>query len=205
MKHSNKYQHYALDVNNNIINIRDTLKTKNEEYFCPHCHKEMITKRGNIRQWHFAHKTDKCSYDKYLHSLAEIMIMDWFNSKDKIVLSLLTDGKCDKSGDCVFFNEKDCTGQVYDDCNLKKYYSKCVREKKYKDFVADLYCEKENNPLFIEIFVTHKCSEEKKLSGIRIIEIGITSEEDIFNITNSNVLKESDNIRLYNFKRNKML
>ena len=75
MQQSQKYQHFAFDVNNNIIDIHNTDKVCEQLYFCPHCHNEMIAKRGNIRQWHFAHKTDKCSYDNYLHSIAEKMIM----------------------------------------------------------------------------------------------------------------------------------
>lgn len=83
MQHSQKYQHFALDANNNIIDIHSADKVCEKRYFCPHCHNEMIAKRGNVRQWHFAHKTEKCSYDKYLHSIAEKMIMDWFNPKGK--------------------------------------------------------------------------------------------------------------------------
>ena len=81
MQHSQRYQHFAFDVNNNIIDIHNTDKICEQRYFCPYCHNEMIAKRGNIRQWHFAHKTEKCSYDNYLHSIAKKMIMDWFNQK----------------------------------------------------------------------------------------------------------------------------
>ena len=63
----NQYQHYASDINNNIIHVKDTSNLEVQKYYCPYCNNEMITKRGNVRQWHFAHKTDKCSYDKYLH------------------------------------------------------------------------------------------------------------------------------------------
>ena len=60
MQHSQKYQHFALDANNNIIDIHSADKVCGKRYFCPHCHNEMIAKRGNVRQWHFAHKTEKC-------------------------------------------------------------------------------------------------------------------------------------------------
>lgn len=66
MNHTNRLQHFALDANGNIIDINETKDIDDKQYFCPHCHNEMIAKRGDIRQWHFAHKTDKCSYDKYL-------------------------------------------------------------------------------------------------------------------------------------------
>jgi len=53
MQHSHRYQHFALDASNNIVDIKNV--HDDQQYFCPHCHKEMITKRGKIRQWHFAY------------------------------------------------------------------------------------------------------------------------------------------------------
>lgn len=208
MQHSHKLQHFALDDSSNIIDIKNTNDADGHRYFCPFCHKEMITKRGNIRQWHFAHKSDKCSYDKYLHSIAEIMIMDWFNKKETVMLFMDNYEKCNKYGNCVFYDEKNCKGTRIVQFDLKKYYSKCIQEHGYKGFVADLYCENHNNsnsPIFIEIFVTHECSQEKKSSEIRIIELTIQSEEDILNIVNSNELVESEMVRLYNFRRKEIL
>uniref|UniRef100_UPI002597355A competence protein CoiA family protein n=1 Tax=Bacteroides acidifaciens TaxID=85831 RepID=UPI002597355A len=202
MQHSHRYQHFAIDVDNNIINIKNADEANGQRYFCPYCHKEMITKRGHIRQWHFAHKTDKCSYDKYLHSIAEILIMNWFNKQKSIILDMYNYEKCNEYKSCVFYNKEKCKGRKRVQFDLKKYYSKCTTEHKYNGFIADLYCERDNNtnsPLFIEIFVTHECSHEKKNSGIRIIELTIQSEEDILNIVNSSKLIENGMVRLYNF------
>jgi predicted RNA-binding Zn-ribbon protein involved in translation (DUF1610 family) len=203
-----QFQHFALDINDNIIDIRKTADFESQNYYCPHCHNEMITRRGNIRQWHFAHKADKCSYDKYLHSIAEIMIMEWFNKKNSIMLGLENDLKCDKFDSCVYFNFLHCKATEKQQYDLKKYYSKCIKEYGYGGFISDLYCEnntKPNSPIFIEIFVTHKCTQDKINSGIRIIELKIQSEEDIINIINSNILKEGDKVKLYNFKRKEFL
>ena len=199
----NQYQHYASDINNNIIHVKDTSNLEVQKYYCPYCNNEMITKRGNVRQWHFAHKTDKCSYDKYLHSIAEIMIMDWFNKSQNVFLLMQHDLKCNTYDSCVYFNFMYCQAIEKRQYDLKKYYSKCIKEYGYKGFVADLYCgnnTKPNEPIFIEIFVTHKCSEEKINSGIRIIELKIQSEEDIINIINFNKLEEGEKVKLYNFK-----
>ncbi len=208
MKHSNAYQHFALDADNRIVDIKDVDSSDGQKYNCPHCHNEMITKRGNVRQWHFAHKADKCSYDKYLHSIAEIMIMDWFNQNEHISLSIRSYAKCDKYDNCVFHDETSCKERSMVSFDLKTYYSTCIKEQRYGNYVADLFCKNENNPdspIFIEIFVTHECSQEKKNSGIRIIELVIQSEEDILNIVNSTNLTEGKNVRLYNFKRKEQL
>lgn len=119
MQHSQKYQHFALDANNNIIDIHSADKVCGKRYFCPHCHNEMIAKRGNVRQWHFAHKTEKCSYDKYLHSIAEKMIMDWFNQKESIVLEMEAHQKCSQYGACIFRMNEICTGRTTVQYNLK--------------------------------------------------------------------------------------
>lgn len=121
MKYSHTYQHFALNTDNCIINIKD-VDYSGEPYFCPHCHNEMIAKRGNIRQWHFAHKADKCSYDKYLHSIAEIMIMNWFNQKEHIILSMDNYEKCNKYDNCVFHDEKNCKRAKRVQFDLKTYY-----------------------------------------------------------------------------------
>lgn len=205
MQQSCRYQHFALDENNEIIDIQRTAGINDSQYFCPHCHKEMIAKRGSIRQWHFAHKSDKCSYDKYLHSIAEIMIMDWFNKKESIVLVMNVYEKCNMYDDCKFHHNDGCRRSSSIQYDLKKYYSGCKKEQGYNGFVADLLCESPqypNKPIFIEILVTHECSQEKKNSGIRIIEFEIESEEDILNIVHSSQIREGKKVRLYNFKRN---
>lgn len=206
MEHIRRLQHLALDQDNNIVDIKNT--EDNKKYYCPFCHKEMITKCGAIREWHFAHKTEACSYDNYLHSIAEIMIMDWFNSNDQIMLYMNTKEKCNRFKECAFYNDTNCSRTKKVKYNLKNYYTKCAREHGHQGFIADLFCEhnsKPNVPIFIEIDVTHKCSPAKINSGIRIIEIPIQSEEDILNITSSVHLIENKTVRLYNFIRKESL
>lgn len=199
------FQHFALTNNNHLIHIKETDNTNSQYYYCPHCHKEMIPKRGSIRQWHFAHKANQCSYDKYLHSIAEIMLMHWFNTSEHIYLNMQNIAKCDKYDSCSFRNNEDCTRPNMEQFDLKRYFFNCIPEHRHSNFVADLYCENRSNynePIFIEIMVTHECSQEKKESGIRIIELIIQSEEDILEIINSQHLTEGPTVRLYNFKRN---
>lgn len=117
------------------------------------------------------------------------------------------DEKCSACNDCTFYSETNCHKATTVRYDLKRYYSRCEQEKGYNGFVADLLCKNDNspaNPIFIEIFVTHECSLEKRKSGIRIIEFLIHSEEDILNIVSSSQISESDMIRLYNFKRKEM-
>ncbi len=203
-----KLQHFALDENDKLVDIHDCPKREQQTFLCPCCRKELIAKRGGVRQWHFAHKVKACSYDKYLHSISEVLIMDWFNESESITIDMNSYRKCIRTGECKFYNENYCLATQRSRFDIKKYYSRCVREQRYNNFVADLFCQRNNgtdSPLFIEIFVTHECSEKKISSGIRIIEISIQSEEDVLEIVNSHYLIESERVRFYNFKCNKTL
>lgn len=197
------YQRFALNDSNEIVDITNSSLSCGK-YICPYCHSEMIAKRGKIRHWHFAHKSEKCSYDKYLHSIAEIMIKDWFNREEHIFLAMDNYVKCKINDKCVFYDETECKVAKRVEFDLKNFYTKCILEHKYNGFVADLFCEHIKNidlPIFVEIFVNHECSQEKIESGIRIIELSVETEEDILNIIKSNKFIEGEKVRLYNFKR----
>ena len=43
-RNSHKYQHFALDQDNNIVDIKNTVD--NNKYYCPNCHAKMILKRA---------------------------------------------------------------------------------------------------------------------------------------------------------------
>lgn len=207
-EHFEEYRHFALDEDNNFIDIknvpkRDSNTKSKRRFFCPSCRKEMIARQGNKRRHHFAHKANQeCPYDNYLHSIAEKLIMDWFNKQKSIILTMNIPEKCANTVSCNFYNDY-CIRTVEKDFDLKKYYKKCTKEKEYKSFRADIYCECKypDKPIFIEIFVTHECDKKKIESGIRIIEFKIESEKDILEIIKSNQIKENEKTRLYNFKR----
>ncbi len=203
-----RYQHYAIDVNGNWVHIKDAEKSMNHIYRCPICNDIMICKQGDIRDWHYAHKTKQCDYNQYLHTLAKHLLCKWFNENEVITLNLRPWTKCSHYDKCPW---KD---SGYSDCrflgnkmpiNLKKWFDNSVEEKGFvkndKHFVADIFCQNKNNPnnpLFLEIFVTHECEQIKKDSGIKIIEFKIESEVDIHYIMH-HPIEESEKIRFYNF------
>ncbi len=205
MKEKQAKYRYALNKNNEIIEIQDAHQVGGE-YYCPHCGDQMICKCGTKNVWHFAHVKAKCNYDKYLHTLAEQRILEWFNNTNDISVVLQTNDICEKHNDCKFFSEEICQKVINTEAfNLKRYYSFCEKEKHYEKngqkFIADILCHPvsdKNEPLFIEICVSHPCEEEKLKSGIRIIEFVIKTEDDIDKVINQKIQK-SDKVRLYNF------
>jgi hypothetical protein len=102
---------------------------------------------------------------------------------------------------------------------LKKEYDTCEVEVNYNGYRADLMLSSKEhpnqNPLFIEISVTHDCEQVKIHSNIQIIEIKIDNEEDVSLplIEEDNMLLQLGNdnpyefyeslphVRFYNFQR----
>lgn len=54
---------FANDYNDNRIHIDDT--QSNNEYYCPYCGAPVITKKGDVRQHHFAHKVSHACRDTW--------------------------------------------------------------------------------------------------------------------------------------------
>lgn len=142
MAKKKEIQHFALNKRGGIVDVQNIEDGDQETYFCPHCKEEVITKRGKRRQWHFAHKKKTCDYDKYLHSIAEILIKQWFDKQEVIILDMAATEKCSDYNRCVFRHECNCMRECRVSYNLKQFYSSCTPERKYKGFVADLLCER---------------------------------------------------------------
>lgn len=206
MKKTGVQYRYARNENNELIEIHEA-RSIGGTYYCPECGKKMICKCGSKNAWHFAHNKSECDYNKYLHTIAEERISEWFNTSNEVPLVLKTNAVCDNSTNCKFFREEFCAKEIdSEEFNLKDYYTICEKEKGYEKngqrFVADLLCipkNEKNEPLFIEICVTHPCEKEKIESGIRIIEFVIKTEDDIDKVLNQKEIRKSDWARLYNF------
>ena len=205
MKEKQVKYRYALNKNNELIEIQSAHRVKGE-YYCPECGKEMTCKCGQKNAWHFAHNKAECDYNRYLHTIAEQRLLEWFNTSNEIFLVLRTKGICNNAKECRFYREYLCEKQIDSDkFNLKQYFTHCEKEKAYEKnghrYIADLLCHQKNQkyePLFIEICVNHPCEQQKLDSGIKIIEFVIKSEDDIDEIK-ENIIRESEKIRLYNF------
>lgn len=61
---------YANDPDNNLVHIKDAKRYV--QYTCPNCKDGMIPKLGEIRAWHFAHKTHVCPFNNYKKTITEL-------------------------------------------------------------------------------------------------------------------------------------
>ena len=57
---------FASDYNDNRVHVDET--HSNQEYYCPYCGAPLITKKGDVRQHHFAHKQNHVCSDTWAHS-----------------------------------------------------------------------------------------------------------------------------------------
>ena len=202
---------YALDSTRNfLVHIDDAIE--GEIYYCPYskCGERLFIRDGKVRRKHFSHikNAEKCSYDNYLHTLAERKIAEWFNSVETLNLKLNIDVYCGNYDKCIWVNNNreelnSCKKKRLYPFNLKKYYDSIEIEKREGEFKWDLWLTNSQNiysPMAIEIYVTHKCEDNKLNSKVRIIEIKINSEEQLEALVGSNKLIEGDNISCFNFE-----
>ena len=215
---------FAKDSDGNIININDvTEKDRAKHFFCIGCDNEMRPVIKGKKQHHFRHKAIViCNHETYLHRLGKGFIKWMFNNHDSFPISYYVNYFCDKTTNCKFADFiNSCNRREPYSVDLKKYYDTCEEEVSYRGFRADLMLSSsehpDHRPIFIEISVSHDCEPEKINSGIRIIEIKLQSEYDVFRSLNEENLfidttQEIDtkhpykadllpSLRFYNFKR----
>lgn len=204
---SNKEQYYALDSSGNIVYIQAANPDK-EAFFCLHCYQQMVAKQGKVRQWHFAHKvlSPNCSYESYLHSLAKFLILQKLRSEQSFRIEITAPFSCANKETCLWYEDsckEPCKWTGYKNFDLKKFYNTFEVESAYDNFRADILLSnsiKKFAPVFIEIYVSHPCEQQKIDSGNKIIELKINSEDDIKSIVDSSIITEDGNrIRFYNF------
>lgn len=179
------------------------------KYFCPHCHSEMYPTFGLIQEHHFRHNGAPCKHDNYLHSVAEILFQTEYlkclESAEPFIIELHSRVSCDRN--CIEKKNRLCTSfHNTTNIDLTKIYSNVKLETNVN--LADgrfrrpdiLLSSNTGEQLWIEIWVKHETTEEKRSDG-HIIELKITSEKDLEQIKNHKLTKTVDNelaVRLFN-------
>ncbi|MBQ8704457.1 MAG: hypothetical protein IJ524_08810 [Bacteroidales bacterium] len=179
IKHS-----YALDNDGSPVSIYDAIKKR--DYKCIDCGGRMRLAGGDGTQknLYFFH-IDKCTCTDYsgettLHNYAKHYFANLFSKANHFEIKYHVEESCCK--EICRFDRKYCRRFVQNCFDLKKYYDRSDVERKYGDFTADVLLTSNrfpDDPIFIEIEVTHACSEEKIQTGYKIIEIKIPKNYDV--------------------------
>lgn len=171
------------------------------KYFCPHCHSEMYPTFGFKQEHHFRHNGTRCEYSNYLHSLAEGMFKEEYlkclKNNLPFILEMSNRTTCDRK--CQLNTNNQC-GKFVDTTTIDL-------TKKYTDIKLEtnvnlvdgsfrrpdiLLLSDTGEQLWIEIWVTHETTTEKRNDG-NIIELKISSENDLENIRKHKVSKSYNN------------
>lgn len=220
---------YAYDEERKLVHISALTKDSRDGhiYKCLSCGSVMIPRLGDINIHHFAHKVDvECNNETYLHILSKEILRKRFYSSDSFEISLYQTAKCDLYERCPIQKaDEECIREVLEPYDLKKYYCNCLLEdwdpitKKRPDLKL-VSNNPQREPIWIEIYVTNPCSDDKIQKNRRIIEIKIETEEQAKSLMTAKIKETPHNynevswdswnedsltINFYNFERNKDL
>lgn len=206
-----KYGYALINDTGKVVGI-DSLRGKNQynyHFNCPHCHDEMYPTFGRIQAHHFRHKGKTCQHQRYLHSLAEQVFIQEFqtcrNTGLPFILEIHRKVLCNRH--CVSNYDGCCEANLentiyvdlagmYVDAQLEATVF-CSESTRRPDVLLKT---EEGDQLWIEFWVTHETDEEKKKEG-NILEIKIFSEEDINQFRNHKIIitkGNDDSVRLFN-------
>ena len=199
---------YALDAKGNVISIDDVPieYSRRGRYYFPGTGAEMIARKGKKVAWHFAHKDgNPGALETYLHNTGKFLFKQVFEAAEKFTISLPAKAVCVHSGSCPVEERYPCHFHDYTSFKLKEYYDKCEIEKDCEvgdeTFRPDVLLVPKNPkhpPVFVEIYVTHESTYEKRHSGTRMIEIKLESEDD-FKLIEKCHISSNKKVKLYGF------
>lgn len=179
---------------------------KGFKYTCPYCKNTLRPRlsRGSRRS-HFAHNPGECcDQDRYIHSTAERLLKEKWDRNEPFEITFGVRTVCSRFTTCFYSQayKHQCFFHKPETFDLKKYYSTCLVEKKYGEFIPDLCLIDEtgkHEPIFIEIWSKHKNSEKKAESDYKIIEIRLRTVADLENLP-KHPITESENVTFNHFK-----
>ena len=178
---------YALDEQGRVVSIKQAYleREAGHSYYCIGCGAGMRTRLGVVRDWHFAHRAEEehCNSETYLHKLVKRLIREKFEKDEPFEVGYYRDVICSDKESCPFSKADECLVNKLETFDLKEFYDTCEEERSVGGFVADLlltnFSKPDRAPVLIEIQVSHKSTQQKCDSGLRIIEIRVKSEDDI--------------------------
>lgn len=189
-----QYRHALSETGATVSADEIAGKPVSTAYSCLGCGGTLIAKvNGEIQRPHFAHKVHvECSGETYLHRLGKAVFEETYreclDQGRPFIIRLSAAKECPKFRPALI--EGCSLGFVEKEYDLTQYYSNVVVEKRDGVFVPDLRLHSSVHPdqsIYVEIAVTHFLSEEKALSGNRIIQIPLEVEEDVEKIRSANL------------------
>lgn len=177
---------YALDDQGILTHISNAQRSNT--YTCPGCKSPLTPVLGEINAKHFRHSEECCALESYLHRCAKEAFFYCYeqalNKATPIKLELKRTVYCNSARLKLLRNEKpQCQKGVPAYYNLTQFFDQVQLERhdsntglKPDVMLSDL---SGNKRCYVEICVTHSCTQEKIETGIPIIEFKIESVADV--------------------------
>jgi hypothetical protein len=205
---SNAQYAYAYDGSRNLVFVNSLKRSSagSEVYICLGCGKPLIPVLGEKRIKHFRHKTDdNCSLETYLHLLGKEYFRQEYtrclNDQRPFNITLNETWTCTHYEAVVGYS---CDLEIPAEYDLTRHFTDVYLEQRDGQFIPDLLLTNaRNDKLYVEIYVTHESSIEKRESGFRIIEIHLSTEADLEVIRSCNLTDDYDSVSFYNFNTSK--
>ena len=202
------------DASGKLVSTTDACKK--QDYFCIICKGRMRLAggKGTQKQLYFFHNDPEIEHpgETFLHDYVKRYIAELFLKTDKFEIQYYVEEICCKEI-CRFNRQKCKKRKLSKKYDLKRYYDKAELEKHLDNgFQPDVILTSEKHPqepIFIEIEITHACSEKKKNLGARIIEIKLPKYYDLEkHPLKFDCLKEGDlgngiEVKFHNFNKNR--
>lgn len=200
---------YAKNDRGVLYDIEDVTPDirKNTNFFCVGCGCSMRAGLGKVREHYFAHQNSdaerQCNQETYLHKLGKRSFLELYQQHKtagtRMVVAFKRPTLCEISN-CTYGQTEPCRGSVVEMYEIYPRYSHAVEEEWDEVYKPDIRLTNEaGETLFIEILVTHPCSEEKINYGVPIIEFSLQTDEDLGVISDSAMTDpENPQIEFYN-------
>lgn len=221
-----KYQFASLPSGETVSIETVSEECRGTEYRCLGCGRPMsfvLQKKHADWQNYFRHKEGglSCHPNRYLHKLAEIKIKERFDDRTKpFCVEIEKIVTC--SLECEAGRTEKCQQIKTSEIDLHLWYDTCTPEQRVSPvvcgssqyYVADLKLthseHPKREPVIIEVWVTHENTEEKRASGLKIIEVRIPNEpaigeDEIAQFCARKVVAPCETATLTNFKQQRAI
>lgn len=198
---------YALDSKGILTHISDAQRSNS--YTCPGCKRPLTPVLGVFNAKHFRHFEECCALETYLHKCAKeafyLLYQQALSTEAAVSLELEREVSCYGARLALLGSAAArCLKNKSARYNLTQFFNSVELEK--RDELTGLQPDvmlrdsQGNRRCYVEICVTHPCSEEKIATGIPILEFKVESQSDIQMLLTGQYSIKNERINVFNWQ-----
>lgn len=198
---------YALDSSGILTHIGDAQRSNT--YTCPGCKRPLTPVLGEFNAKHFRHFEECCALETYLHKCAKeafyLLYQQALFAETAVSLELEREVSCYGARLALLGSATArCLKTKSARYNLTQFFNRAELEK--RDDVTGLQPDvmligsSDNRRCYVEICVTHPCSEEKIATGVPILEFKVESQADIQMLLTGQYSIKDERLNVFNWQ-----